>query len=173
MATFSPTAALGAGTTYVGLDQGRDGRGHGPRRQPPRGRPDLDLHGGRLDGTTTSYLSDLPYTVTANGWGLVEKDRSNGEDSANDGLPITLAGVVYPKGLGTHAAADIRYTMSGCTKFTAKVGVDDEVAVRGSVVLPGLGGRDQGAPTGHPERRQPDRDRSRHRHRQDAPSSWS
>ena len=31
---------------------------------------------------TTSYLSDLAYTPVANGWGPVEKDRSNGEDAA-------------------------------------------------------------------------------------------
>ena len=73
--------------------------------------------------------------MTANGWGPVEKDRSNGEQAAGDGLPLTLAGVVYPKGLGTHAASDIRYTMSGCTTFTAKVGLDDEVANNGSVVF--------------------------------------
>ena len=40
------------------------------------------------------------YTVTANGWGPVEKDRSNGEQPAGDGLPLTLAGVVYPEGPG-------------------------------------------------------------------------
>ena len=73
--------------------------------------------------------------MTANGWGPVEKDRSNGEQPAGDGLPLTLAGVVYPKGLGTHAASDIRYTMSGCTTFAAKVGLDDEVANNGSVVF--------------------------------------
>ena len=85
---------------------------------------------------TTSYLSDLAYTVTANGWGPVEKDKSNGEQAAGDGKPITLAGVVYAKGLGVHAASDIRYTMSACTSFTAKVGVDDEIAsTRGSVVF--------------------------------------
>ncbi|MCY7419781.1 MAG: NPCBM/NEW2 domain-containing protein, partial [Chloroflexi bacterium] len=84
---------------------------------------------------TTSFLSDLAYTVTANGWGPVEKDKSNGEDLAGDGLPLTLAGVVYPKGLGTHAASDVRYTMSGCTSFSAKVGVDDEVGTLGSVIF--------------------------------------
>ena len=86
-------------------------------------------------GATTSYLSDLAYTVSANGWGPVEKDRSNGENLAGDGRPITLAGVVYAKGLGTHAVSDIRYTMNTCTSFTAKVGVDDEVGNLGSVVF--------------------------------------
>jgi len=42
-------------------------------------------------GGTTAFLSDLPYTVSANGWGPVEKDRSNGEQPAGDGLPLTLA----------------------------------------------------------------------------------
>ena len=60
---------------------------------------------------------------------------SNGEQGARDGLPITLNGVVYAKGLGAHAASDIRYTMNACSLFTAKVGVDDEVGALGSVVF--------------------------------------
>ncbi|HEY7132920.1 MAG TPA: NPCBM/NEW2 domain-containing protein, partial [Candidatus Limnocylindrales bacterium] len=79
-------------------------------------------------GGTTAYLSDLAYTVTANGWGPVEKDRSNGEQAAGDGGPLTLNGTVYAKGLGTNAASDVRYAMNGtCTSFTVKVGVDDEI----------------------------------------------
>src|SRR5664279_1604399 len=78
--------------------------------------------------STTAYLSDLAYTVVANGWGPVEKDTSNGEQAAGDGHPITLNGVVYAKGLGAHAASDVRYAMNGtCTLFSVKVGVDDEV----------------------------------------------
>jgi glucose/arabinose dehydrogenase len=77
--------------------------------------------------STTAYLSDLAYTVVANGWGPVEKDTSNGEQAAGDGHPITLNGVVYAKGLGAHAPSDIRYAMNGtCTTFSVKVGVDDE-----------------------------------------------
>ncbi len=87
-------------------------------------------------GSTTSYLSDLAYSAVANGWGPVEKDLSNGEQAAGDGHPITLNGVVYAKGLGTHAASDVRYTMGGtCSLFTATVGVDDEVGANGSVVF--------------------------------------
>ena len=87
-------------------------------------------------GSTTSYLSDLAYSAVANGWGPVEKDTSNGEQAAGDGLPITLNGVVYAKGLGTHAASDVRYTLAGtCSLFTATVGVDDEVGANGSVVF--------------------------------------
>ena len=102
---------------------------------------------------TTSYLSDLAYTVTANGWGPAEKDMSNGEQAAGDGKPITLNGTVFAKGIGVHAASDIRYTMSSCTAFTASVGVDDEIAsTRGSIVfqvyLDGVVAYDSGTMTG-------------------------
>ncbi|HEY7534129.1 MAG TPA: PQQ-dependent sugar dehydrogenase, partial [Nitrospiraceae bacterium] len=55
---------------------------------------------------TTSFLSDLAYTVTANGWGPVEKDTSNGESAAGDGLPIRIGGQTFAKGLGVHALSD-------------------------------------------------------------------
>ena len=83
---------------------------------------------------STSYLSDLPFSQVANGWGPVEKDTSNAEDVAGDGRPITLNGVVYAKGLGAHAASDVRYAMNGgCTSFTTKVGLDDETGANGSI----------------------------------------
>jgi glucose/arabinose dehydrogenase len=84
-------------------------------------------------GPTTSYLSDLAYTVVANGYGPAEKDRSNAELAAGDGKPLTLAGIVYAKGIGVHAASDIRYGLTDCTTFTAKVGLDDEVGTNGSL----------------------------------------
>ena len=76
-----------------------------------------------------------PYSVVATAWGPAEKDRSNGEQAAGDGRPLTLAGTVYPKGIGTHAASDIRYSLASCTTFTAKVGLDDEVGANGSVIF--------------------------------------
>ena len=88
----------------------------------------------RTGTSTTSYLSDLPFTTVANGWGPVERDMSNGEQAAGDGKPITVAGVVYAKGLGAHAASDVRYAMNGgCTSFTTKVGIDAETGSNGSV----------------------------------------
>ena len=136
IATFNPTAALGAGKTYLArIKGGAPGSRTSPatrsRPTPPGRSPWPPRPAG-----TTSYLSDLAYTVTANGWGPVEKDRSNGEDAAGDGLPMTLAGVVYAKGLGAHAASDIRYTMSATApRSAAKVGVDDEVGTQGTVVF--------------------------------------
>jgi len=69
------------------------------------------------------------------GWGPVEKDRSNGESAAGDGSTITLTGTPYAKGLGVHAASDVRFAISGCSRFKADVGVDDEVGGNGSVVF--------------------------------------
>ena len=51
-------------------------------------------------GGTTSYLSDLSWTQSTNGWGPVEKDMSNGEQAAGDGHTITLNGVTYARGWG-------------------------------------------------------------------------
>jgi len=82
----------------------------------------------------TSYLSDLAWSSVSNGWGPAETDRSNGEQGAGDGRTITLEGATYAKGLGVHAASDIRYPLGGtCTSFKANVGVDDEVGANGSV----------------------------------------
>jgi hypothetical protein len=83
--------------------------------------------------TGVNWVSDLPF-VSTNGWGPVERDMSNGEALAGDGRPITLAGTVYAKGLGVHPSGDITLNLGGnCTRFTATVGVDDEVGSSGSV----------------------------------------
>ncbi len=44
-----------------------------------------------------------------------------------DGNPITLGGVVYPHGIGTHANSRLLIDLKGvATRFTATVGVDEE-----------------------------------------------
>lgn len=80
------------------------------------------------------WVSDLEFLDATNGWGPVERDHSNGEDGAGDGGPITLDGVEYAKGLGTHAPSSVSVRLGGnCTTFTAKIGVDDEMDDRGRV----------------------------------------
>jgi lysophospholipase L1-like esterase len=84
---------------------------------------------------TNAYVSDLPFTVTANGWGPPEKDRSNGETGASDGHTITLNGTTYAKGLGVHASSDLSFNLNGqYNYFFSDVGIDDEVS-GGSVVF--------------------------------------
>ena len=87
-------------------------------------------------GSPTTFLSDLTPSSQANGWGPFERDQSNGEQAANDGQTLTLNGTTYAKGLGVHATSDLSYTVpTGCTTFTAAVGVDDEVGVSGDVIF--------------------------------------
>ncbi len=86
--------------------------------------------------TGTPYVSDLTFVSETNGWGPVERDRSVGESAGGDGNPITIGGVVYEKGLGTHAPAAIQVYLGGrCTTFTAAVGLDDETTQPGSVTF--------------------------------------
>jgi alpha-galactosidase len=84
--------------------------------------------------TGVSELSDLAWTSAVNGWGPVERDRSNGEQAAGDGRTITLNGTTYAKGLGVHAASTIVYYLGGnCRTLTTDAGVDDESTAGGSV----------------------------------------
>jgi len=85
---------------------------------------------------STLYLSDLTWVSSTNGWGPIERDRSNGELGAADGTTLRINGVAYTKGLGTHALSDLRVAIpSGCTQFQATIGVDDEVGNNGSVTF--------------------------------------
>lgn len=86
--------------------------------------------------TGTVFASDHDWVSATNGWGPVERDMSNGEQGAGDGKPLTLNGVAFEKGLGTHAPSNVKYFLGGqCTAFTAKVGIDDAQPTRGSVVF--------------------------------------
>ncbi|MEU9551258.1 glycoside hydrolase family 97 catalytic domain-containing protein [Streptomyces werraensis] len=87
-----------------------------------------------------TYVSDLPFTSERNGWGPVERDMSNGERDPADGGPLTLEGAVHDKGLGMHAAGEVVVELDGgYRRFTAEVGVDDEVGAKGTVAFEVLG----------------------------------
>ncbi|MCK2216858.1 NPCBM/NEW2 domain-containing protein [Actinomadura sp. ATCC 31491] len=84
-------------------------------------------------GPGRSYLSDLAWTKASNYFGPVERDTSNGDRAAGDGRPLTVEGVRYAKGLGTHAPADLEfYTAGRCTSVEFQAGIDDEVGAAGS-----------------------------------------
>ena len=85
---------------------------------------------------TTGYLSDQSWFYATNFWGTVERNMSNGEQAPKDGRTITLQGKKYAKGIGVHAYSDVRFYLAGnCKTFSAKVGVDDEVKNKGSVIF--------------------------------------
>lgn len=86
--------------------------------------------------TGDANVSDLDWIEASNGWGPVERDMSNGEQSAADGGPITIADQTFEKGLGVHAPSRVRYYLGGnCSAFHATVGVDDETGSNGSVTF--------------------------------------
>jgi|GEM_PF-6340573 len=82
------------------------------------------------------YITNLDWTSATNAWGPVEKDQSNGEDGENDGNEISLDGVIYSRGLGTHAQSSVTYRLDGkYERFLSDIGVDDEVGNSGSVIF--------------------------------------
>jgi len=84
--------------------------------------------------TADAFVSDLPFLSATNGWGPVERDKSNGENAAGDGRTITIGGTTYAKGLGAHADSTVAVYLGGrCSSFTAVAGVDDEVGNGGTV----------------------------------------
>ncbi|MEV6525242.1 NPCBM/NEW2 domain-containing protein [Longispora sp. NPDC051575] len=86
--------------------------------------------------TGISQLGDLSWRSAINGWGPVERDRSNGEQAAGDGRTLTVQGTTYAKGLGVHATSDIGYYLAGrCSTLVVDVGVDDESGSNGSVAF--------------------------------------
>ncbi|MFJ5955356.1 NPCBM/NEW2 domain-containing protein [Paenarthrobacter sp. NPDC092416] len=86
--------------------------------------------------TGVVFASDVPWASMSNGWGPAELDMSNGGQALGDAnrRPLTIGGIVYPKGIGTHAASSITYNLGGqCRQFLSQVGVDDTQGDRGRV----------------------------------------
>ena len=77
--------------------------------------------------TTVTYVSDLTAVSSTVGWGTIQQDKSI------LGNPLTLGGVVYSKGIGTHAASSITYDIGGKdSSFFSEVGIDQEEDGKGS-----------------------------------------
>ena len=76
------------------------------------------------------WAETLDLSKMTEGYGTAAAGRSI------DGHPLTLGGVVYPHGIGTHAVSEFVVDLHGsATRFTAMVGVDDETQSRGSVAF--------------------------------------
>ncbi|MFD5827693.1 glycoside hydrolase family 2 TIM barrel-domain containing protein [Lentzea sp. NPDC060358] len=81
-----------------------------------------------------AQVSALEFLSERNGWGPVERDRSNGEDRAGDGLPISIRGAKFDRGVGVHPDSEFQvYTGGKCSTLTATIGVDDETNGDGTV----------------------------------------
>jgi alpha-galactosidase len=78
----------------------------------------------------TNYLTSLQPVYAYCGWGAMTNNKSIG------GNPITLNGIVYTNGIGTHAIGGNEYNLGGiCSQFHTVIGVDDEVGSNGSVIF--------------------------------------
>ncbi|HLK55018.1 MAG TPA: NPCBM/NEW2 domain-containing protein, partial [Chthonomonadaceae bacterium] len=76
----------------------------------------------------TVYLSALDLSTVEQGWGKPHADQSV------DAHPITLGGKKFAHGLGTHSPGSFILDLNGgSSRFSAWVGIDDEVGKRGSV----------------------------------------
>jgi hypothetical protein len=84
----------------------------------------------------STWLSDLNFTSAVNGWGVLEKNKSNGENGPNDGRTMAIRDRTYSSGLGVHANSDIRVNInSQYSTFTSDVGIDNETGGKGTVVF--------------------------------------
>jgi NPCBM/NEW2 domain len=78
------------------------------------------------DGFLSEQLSTA--TLLLNGWGPIEKNRSNGDDVAGDGERLSLSGIKYTKGLGAHSDSTAEFPLDGdCLRFKVSMGLDDSV----------------------------------------------
>ena len=78
--------------------------------------------------TGVTDVSSLGFLTSTNGWGPVERNQSVGGTNPGDGGPLTIAGTVYARGLGTNSVSDVAVYLGGnCSAFTSTVGIDDEV----------------------------------------------
>jgi len=77
----------------------------------------------------TNYVSDLELRLKQD-WGEPHRDRSV------DNHPLSIGGIKFEHGLGTHAVSVMRIGLAGkAESFTAMVGVDDEKTGSGSVTF--------------------------------------
>ncbi len=78
------------------------------------------------DVTTT--LSSLDLSQVVQSYGTPRKDKSV------DQHPLSVGGVTYAQGIGSHAVSSFSVRLDGkCRRFTALVGVDDEQKGQGTV----------------------------------------
>ncbi|MCB9891471.1 MAG: NPCBM/NEW2 domain-containing protein [Planctomycetes bacterium] len=79
-------------------------------------------------------LGALDLSKMQQGWGTPRVDASV------EGHPLRIGGRAFAHGVGSHAASRLTVKLGGGTeRFTAWVGVDDEVGERGSIVFQVLG----------------------------------
>lgn len=118
--SYIDSSGLGAGTTYYYRLIAVNAAGSSPASSTASA------------ATMSAYavvtpLSSLNWVSATTGWGTVQKNASVG------GNTLTLHGVTYASGIGTHASSTIVYSLAGAyTTFQSDIGIDDEEIGKGS-----------------------------------------
>jgi hypothetical protein len=82
----------------------------------------------------TVWLDELDVSLSECGWNRTRRKRSV------DGRPITMRGIVYERGIGTHPPGHFLLDLGGGSRrFTAAVGIDDETNGAGSAEFKVIG----------------------------------
>lgn len=117
----APAGGSAGGIDTIKIGSGGSGTPPTPVPTDPPGSNPTPTPAPGGGGGSATYLSDLNWSSASNGYGDVQKDKSN------NGNTLTLNGTTYSKGLGVHAASEIVYNLNGSySKFTADAGIDDE-----------------------------------------------
>jgi alpha-galactosidase len=88
------------------------------------------------DPTATTAPANAVWIDSLELSNVIQDTGSSEGGKSTAGKPLTINGVVYPHGFGTHAPSEARIALDGCaTRFIAMVGVDDECKGKGSVTF--------------------------------------
>ena len=108
-----------AGMLYASAPMATRPTSHDPLPNDFLASPDRPAH--------AVLVEDLELSHVQQGWGDAKKARSC------EGKPITLGGVVYPHGVGSHSPSEIVIELARrATRFVALAGIDDETNGQGS-----------------------------------------
>lgn len=80
--------------------------------------------------TDRTYVSNMTLANFPSGWDNNHPSRKN---LSVNGTPITIDGIVYESGVGTHAPAHFCFKNNGASSFHGVIGLDDEVGTNGQV----------------------------------------
>ncbi len=123
---FSTIATLGAVTNYFDTNALQAGTTYTYRvlatNSVGNSSPSMNASAATLAASAVfTPLSSLPWVSATTGYGTVQTN------STVTGNTITLRGVTYASGIGTHALSTIVYNLNGAyTNFISDIGVDDE-----------------------------------------------
>lgn len=82
----------------------------------------FSLFGGCQLSAQTVWLDELDLSTATQGYGLPMKNKSI------EGKTMTIAGKPFDRGFGSHSESSLTILLEGkATRFTAQVGIDDEV----------------------------------------------